>query len=267
MEAGTSALFGEPGVVHRIEDGDADGVPVRIYSHETEAPALVFFHGGGWVLGSLDSHDQLCRTIAADSGCAVVNVDYRLAPEHPYPAAVDDAWNATAWASERFPRIAVGGDSAGGHLAAVTALRARERGVELALQVLVYPITDFSFDTDSYRTHGDVRNLPAASMRWFWNLFLPALASGDDPEVSPLRAPDLRGLAPALVLVSEYDPLCDEGEAYAEALSAAGVPVTLSRYDGMIHGFIRMPAKIDRARDAIAEVSSALRRALLDSAH
>ena len=172
IDEGAAALFGEPGAVHSIEEESADGVPVRIYRHEAETPALVYFHGGGWVIGSLDSHDRLCRTLAAGSGCAVVSVDYRLAPEHPYPAAVEDAWTATAWAAARFPRIAVGGDSAGGHLAALTALTARDRGVDLALQVLAYPVTDCNFDTDSYREHAEVTNLPAASMRWFWDMFL-----------------------------------------------------------------------------------------------
>lgn len=262
LDEGSAALFGEPGAVHEVEDGDADGVPVRVYRHETETPALVYFHGGGWVIGSLESHDRLCRTIAAESGCAVVSVDYRLAPEHPYPAAVEDAWTATAWAAGRFPRIAVGGDSAGGHLAALTALEARDRGVDLALQILAYPVIDFACDTGSYREHANVRNLTADAMRWFWEQFLPDAAEGATPEASPLRAASLSGVAPALVFVAEYDPLCDEGEAYAEALAAAGVPVEYRRYDGMIHGFMRMPAAIDRGRDAIDDVAAALRRAL-----
>ncbi len=264
IDEGTPVLFGEPPEVHRVENGDADGVPVRVYRHEVETPALVYFHGGGWVIGSLDSHHRLCQAIAAESGCAVVSVDYRLAPEHPYPAAVEDAWTATAWAAKRFPRIAVGGDSAGGHLAALTALRARDHDVELALQVLAYPVIDFAFDTPSYLEHDDVRNLPAATMKWFWELFLAGDTTAAPPEVSPLRAASLAGVAPALVTVAEYDPLCDEGKAYAEALAAAGVPVTFHHYDGLIHGFLRMPAVIDRARGAIDEVATALRVALLD---
>ncbi len=261
MDDGAGALFGEPDLVASVEDNDADGVPVRVYDPGADGAALVFFHGGGWVLGSLDSHDLLCRALAARSGCAVVSVDYRLAPEHPYPAAVEDAWTATRWAAERFPRIAVGGDSAGGHLAALMALEARDRSLALALQVLVYPITDYSFDTASYREHAEIANLPAATMRWFWEVFVPDEAARVEPVLSPLRA-DLDGVAPAFVLVAEYDTLCDEGEAYAEALRAAGVPVEFRRYDGMIHGFFRMPAVFDRSRGAIDEVAAAVRGAL-----
>jgi acetyl esterase len=256
-------LFGEPDPVHSVEDGVADGVPVRLYRpSDGELPALVFCHGGGWVIGSLDSHDALCRTLAARSGCAVVSVDYRLAPEHRFPAAVEDAWTATTWAAQRFPRLAVGGDSAGGTLSAVTALRARDRDLPLALQVLVYPVTDFAFDTPSYREHGTSLNLTEETMRWFWEQYLPENEDGADPEVSPLRAPDLAGVAPALVVTAEFDPLCDEAEAYAARLERAGVPVVLSRYDGQVHGFLRMPAVLDRARGGIDEVAAAVRAAL-----
>jgi acetyl esterase len=191
-----------------------------------------------------------------------VAVGYRLAPEHPHPAAVDDAWTATAWAAERFAPLGVGGDSAGGHLAAVVARRARDRGLELALQVLLYPVTDHGCDTPSFRAHGTGTNLTAETMRWFWAQYLPDATLADDPEVSPLRAADLEGLAPALVVTAEYDPLCDEGEAYARRLREAGVPVTLSRYEGQIHGFLRMPAQIRRGREGLDEVARAVRAAL-----
>ena len=217
-----------------MADADADGVPVRVYRPTGRAAgALVYFHGGGWVVGSLDSHDRLCRTLAARAGATVVSVGYRLAPEHPFPAAVEDAWTATCWSAERYRPLALGGDSAGGHLSAVTALRARDRGLPVALQVLVYPVTDRSFDTASYREHGTGLNLTERTMRWFWEQFVH-----DDPppgaehEVSPLRATDVGGVAPALVLTAECDPLRDEGEAYANRLSQAGVPTTLTRYDG-----------------------------------
>ncbi len=256
------ALFGEAVPVASVEDADADGVPVRVYRPaDGEPPGLVWFHGGGWVLGSLDSHDRLCRALAARSGCTVVAADYRLAPEHPYPAAGEDAWTTTLWASGKFAAVAVGGDSAGGHLAAVTALRARDRGVQLALQVLVYPVTDAGCDTQSYADYAEVPNLTAETMRWFWDQFC-ADERRAEPEASVLRAPDLRDLAPALVLTAEYDVLRDEAEAYARRLLDAGVPVTLTRYDGLIHGFLSMPAAIERATDAIDEVAGAVRAAL-----
>jgi acetyl esterase len=192
----------------------------------------------------------------------VIAVEYRLAPEHPYPAAVEDAWTVTAWAAERFSPLAVAGDSAGGQLAAAVALRAREAGVTLALQVLIYPVTNHAFDTRSYREHGEGLVLTTALMRWFWARFLQDETRADEPDCSPLRAPDLAGLPPALVLTGEYDPLRDEGEAFARRLSEAGVPVRLRRYEGLIHGFIRMPAVIDRANDAIDEVAGAVASAL-----
>jgi acetyl esterase len=262
MDEDAPGLFGEAESVATVEGADADGVPVRIYrSVERGAPALVWFHGGGWVLGSLDSHDRLCRTLSARSGCAVVAVDYRLAPEHPYPAAVEDAWTATLWASRRFAGLAVGGDSAGGQLAAVMAVRARDRGLPLALQVLVYPATDAGCDTPSFREHADVPNLTAEAVHWFWDQFCPLDRRGE-PEASVLRSPDLRAVAPALVLTAEYDVLRDEGEAYARHLLDAGVPVTLTRYEGQIHGFLRMPAAIERAHEAIDEVAESVRTAL-----
>lgn len=259
IDEAAADLFGEPDPVDAVEDDDADGVPVRLYRPAGgERRALVYLHGGGWVLGSLASHDPLCRTLAARSGWTVVAADYRLAPEHPHPAAVEDAWTATRWAAGRFERLAVGGDSAGGHLAAVVALRARAGGPALALQLLLYPIADHGFDTPSYREHGTGTNLTEATMRWFWRLYLPDESLADDPEVSPLRAPDLAGAAPAFVVTAGHDPLRDEGEAYARRLADAGVPVTLRRYENQIHGFLRMPAVIDRARDGIDDVAAAL---------
>jgi acetyl esterase len=262
MDEDAPGLFGQPDPIAAVEDSDADGVPVRLYHpEERDLPGLVWFHGGGWTIGSLDSHDRLCRTLAARSGCVVVSVDYRLAPEHPYPAAVDDAWTATQWASKRFAALAVGGDSAGGHLAAVVAVRARDRGLPLSFQVLVYPATDSGLDTPSFREHADVPNLTRDVMRWFWDQFCPVERRAE-PEASVLRASDLQGVAPALVLTVEYDVLRDEGEAYAHRLLAAGVPVTLTHYDGQIHGFLRMPAVIERAHEAIDQVAESVRTAL-----
>jgi acetyl esterase len=262
MDEAAPGLFGEPDHVASVEDADANGVPVRVYGPaDRELPGFLWLHGGGWVLGSLDSHDRLCRALAARSGCVVVAADYRLAPEDPYPAAVEDAWTATLWASRRFPALAVGGDSAGGHLAAVTSLRARDRSVPLALQVLVYPATDAGCDTPSYAEHAGVPNLTAEAMRWFWQQFCPDERRAE-PEASVLRARDLRGVAPALVVTAEYDVLRDEGEAYARRLRDEGVHVTLTRYDGQIHGFLRMPAAIERANEAIDEVAESVRTAL-----
>jgi acetyl esterase len=263
MDDDAPVLFGEADAIASIVDADADGVPVRIYrADDRELPGLVWFHGGGWTIGSLDSHDRLCRTLAARCGCALVSVDYRLAPEHPYPAAVEDAWTATLWASRRFAGLAIGGDSAGGHLAAVVAVRARDRGLVLALQALVYPATDGGLDTPSFREHADVPNLTREVMHWFWDQFCPVERRAE-PEASVLRALDLRGVAPAFVLTAEYDVLRDEGEAYARRLLDAGVPAMLTRYEGQIHGFLRMPAVIERAREAIDQVAESVRTALL----
>ena len=255
-------LFGPVAELVAVEDVDADGVPARVYRPVAEAlPGLVYFHGGGWVVGNLGSHDPLCRTLAARSGCALIAVDYRLAPEHPYPAAVEDAWTATLWAAQRFSPLAVGGDSAGGQLAASVALRARDADLALALQALIYPVTDQAFDRRSYRDQTEGRALNAEQMTWFSDQYLTDEAQAAEPDCSPLRAADLAGLPPALVLTAEYDPLCDEGEAYARRLSEAGVAVTQRRYDGLIHGFIRMPGMLERATDAIDEVATAVRAA------
>jgi len=272
MEEGAADLFGpfEPVPFEDRElPGPAGPIQVRVYSPGGGgSPVLVYFHGGGWVLGSVETAHGVCSTLARSSGCAVVSVDYRLAPEHAFPAAVEDAWAATVWVAEHAEEVggrpgalAVGGDSAGGNLAAICSLRARDRSLPLALQLLVYPVLDADLETGSYRAFAEGYWLTREGMRWFWEQYLPA---GDwfRPEASPLRAPDLRGVAPALVITAEYDVLRDEGEAYARRLEEAGVPVTLSRYDGMIHGFFRLPGVIGRARDALDEAAAALRAAL-----
>jgi acetyl esterase len=248
--------------------GPAGEIPVRVYRPGDEsAPVLAYFHGGGWVLGGLNTHHGVCATLARLSGCVVCSVYYRLAPEHRFPAALEDAWAATTWLAEHAEEVggrpgahAVGGDSAGGNLAAVCALRARDSGLPLALQLLVYPVTDADLDTSTYREFADGYSLTAHSMGWFWDHYLPV---GDrfHPDASPLRAADVGGTAPAFVLTAEFDPLRDEGEAYARRLEEAGVPVTLCRYEGMIHGFYRMPAVIERANDALAESAEAVRAA------
>jgi acetyl esterase len=255
---------------HRIPVGDAQ-LPVRCYmpSGSGPFPALVFFHGGGWVIGDIGTHDGICRSLANASGCAVASVDYRLAPEHKYPVAADDAFAATRFIAQHGDqlgidgrRLAVGGDSAGGNLAAVVSLMSRDRGgPQLALQILVYPVTQHGFDTPSYREHAEGYLLTRNSMRWFWDHYLRRPEDGAEPYASPLSARNLEGLPPALVITAEYDPLCHEGEAYAARLREAGVPVTLTRYPGMIHGFFRMINLVDKARGARDEVAAALRKA------
>jgi acetyl esterase len=196
-------------------------------------------------------------------------VDYRLAPEHKYPTAVEDAFAATGWIAREGGRLGIdarrlaeGGDSEGGNLAAAVSLLAKERGgPELALQILVYPVTRHGFDTGSYRQHAEGYLLTRSAMRWFWDHYLARPEQGEEPCASPLLARSLEGLPPALVITAEYDPLCDEGEAYAARLREAGVPVTVTRYPGMIHGFLRMLNLVDKARAARDEAASALRKA------
>lgn len=268
--AAAPAFAGEAPPLARVEDTVVAGVPVRVYASERAAglPATIYFHGGGWVVGSVDTHDALCRRLAADSGSLVVSVEYRLAPEHPHPAAADDAWAVTEWlvrSGEEIgadpTRVAVAGDSAGGNLAAVATIRARDAGLGLRLQVLIYPVTDHDLDTPSYLANAEGYGLVRESMRWYWDHYCPDPARRRDPLASPLRAPDLAGVAPAYVLVCELDPLHDEGVAFAGRLQAAGVPVQLRREPGMIHGFLRIPGAIGRAREAAADIGAALRAA------
>jgi len=259
-----------PGTIRdRQIPGPHGPIPVRIYAPESKGPhpLLAYFHGGGWVLGSVATADVACRALAAATGCVLVSVDYRLAPEHEFPVPLDDCTAAVRWLAEHAAevdadpaRIAVGGDSAGGNLSAAVALRLRdEGGPRLAHQMLVYPVTDASFETRSYRENGEGYFLTRAGMEWFWNHYLPGPADAANPLASPLRAPDLRGLPPATVITAEFDPLRDEGEAYAERLREAGVPVRLTRYDGVIHGFFGMVDTLDQADEAIREAAAALR--------
>ncbi|WP_019633372.1 alpha/beta hydrolase [Actinomadura atramentaria] len=243
-----------PRVADLAVDGPDGPVPVRLYRPEPAGaplPALVYLHGGGWVLGGLENVDVSCRDLAAEAGCAVLSVDYRLAPEHPFPAAVRDAWAVTeAVAADpgRFgadpARLAVGGDSAGGNLAAVVALLARDRGVDLAHQLLVYPVTDTARDTPSWRDYGSGYGLDGEEMARFMELYR-AGADPADPLLAPLRAPDLSGVAPATVVTAEYDILRDEGDAYARRLAAAGVPVAHRCFPGVVHSFFLLPELFD----------------------
>jgi len=267
---------GEPETVAKVENRTVPGprgeIPVRIYTPEGRAPfpVLVYFHGGGWVIGNLDTHDPLCRHLANAAGCVVVSVDYRLAPEHPYPAAAEDAYAATRWTAANAvalgtdaARLAVGGDSAGGNLAAVVALMARDRGgPPLVFQLLVYPVTDTpASDHPSYRENADGYFLTRDMMHWFWSHYCGRDVDVADAYLCPLRARDLGRVAPALVITAEFDPLRDEGEAYAGRLREAGVPVRLRRYPGMIHGFFGMGALLTKAREATRDAADALRAA------
>ncbi|NQT16750.1 MAG: alpha/beta hydrolase [Planctomycetes bacterium] len=256
----------------RTVPGPAGPIPVRIYVPRGEGPwgILVFYHGGGWVLGGIATHDVTCCQLADAAGCMVVSVDYRLAPEHKYPAAVDDAYAAVEWVFEHAEsmggdprRVAVGGDSAGGNLAAAVCLMARDRNAfQPRFQLLIYPIVDYHLNTPSYLENAEGCFLTRETMKWFWQCYLQRDEDGRHPYASPLRAEDLGGLPEALVITAEYDPLRDEGEAYAARLRQAGVTVTQTRYDGMIHAFFRRTAQFDKARAAMQEVSEALRRAL-----
>jgi acetyl esterase len=253
----------------RVEDALVPGVdvPVRLYasSDADGLPVVVFFHGGGWVLSSVDGHDHVARRLATLTRALVVSVDYRLAPEHPFPAPHDDCWAVTAWLHEHArtwggdaTRIAVCGDSAGGNLAAGVALRARDVGIPLVLQALVYPcIDDDPSRSPSMRENATGYFLEAADMVWFWDQFVPA-AHRNDPRAVPARADDLVGLAPAFVQTAEYDPLRDEGESYARRLEAAGVPTVLVRYPGVVHGFMTRWTLMARAHEALDDLANAL---------
>ena len=252
--------------------GPAGQIPIRVYTPEGPGPfpLLLFFHGGGFVVGDLDSYEQTCRTLCRGAGHVVVALDYRLAPEHKFPAASDDCLAAVRWAAEHAAemnadptRLVVAGDSAGGNLATVTALRIRdEGGPPLRGQLLLYPVTDYHTPpTPSYLANANGYLLTRDIMIWFWAHYLDDPSQASHPHAAPLRAPDLRSLPPALVITAEFDPLRDEGERYAERLEQAGVPTMLSRYDGMIHGFCMLGALFAESRRAMDEVNAWLKGA------
>jgi acetyl esterase len=274
-----SAVMGamdDPPEVAAVEDrviaGPAGDVPVRIYTPDAPAPrpVVAFFHGGGFVICSVETHDGLARRLANALGAVVVSVEYRLAPEARCPAAAEDCYAATQWVHEHAAelggdpaRLMVAGDSAGGNLAAVVSLMAREQGgPPITSQALVYPVIDAACDAPSYTENAEGYFLTAPGMRWFWGHYLGPDGDGAHPHASPIRAGDLSGLPPAVVITAEFDPLRDEGEAYAEALQAAGVPVVVRRYDGMIHGFVSMPMLFPEADDAVARIADATSAAL-----
>ena len=250
--------------------GPGGKLRIRVYTPRGGGPfpLLVFFHGSGFVLCSLDTHDGMCRNLCAGGGCVVASVDYRLAPEHKFPAGVEDCLQATSWAAAHAAelgadpaRIAVAGDSAGANMAAVTALRIRdEGGPALCGQLLLYPVTDYHTPgTPSYAENADGYGLSRETMKWFWGHYLRDPAEGAHPHASPLRASDLSRLPPALVITAEYDPLRDEGELYAGKLRDAGVLTALTRYDGVNHGFMFWVGVVDKAGAAMRESCDWLR--------
>lgn len=250
--------------VHHMRDVVADGVNCRLYrpNDNTNLGLLLYFHGGGWVVGDLESHDAVCRSLCNKSGVAILAVDYRLAPEHKFPAAIEDAVTVTRWAHANAAslgcnpeRIAVGGDSAGGNLAAVVA---QLQIVPLVFQLLIYPVTDARMATPSYEENKNGPLLTRGGMEWFFDHYIGGVTNNVDPRVSPVMASDavIAGTPPALVITAEFDPLRDEGEQYAARLSANGVSTSLVRYYGMFHGFLSMADFLDDGRAAHAQAAS-----------
>ena len=256
--------------------GPAGDIPVRIYKPRGAGaglPILVYYHGGGWVIGDLDTHDYAARKLCVGANCVVVAVDYRLAPEAQFPAAVDDSWAALQWVAANAEslggdpnRIAVGGDSAGGNLSAVMSLLARDAGgPKLAFQLLIYPAVDMEFSRPSIDENADGYVLTKDHMIWFRAHYLSTDADRADFRASPLLADDHSGLPPALVITAEFDPLRDEGRDYAEKLQAAGVPTTLSNYEGQVHVFFQLSPILDGGRRAVDEACAALRQAFAET--
>lgn len=274
-EAMNLRFAGPPPPIADVRDieipGPAGAIPARVYTPAGRAPfpLLAYFHGGGFTIGTIAGYDSTLRALANASGCVVASIDYRLAPEHPFPAGLDDCFAATAWLSEHAAslgadpaRLAVGGDSAGGNLAAVVAMLARDRGgPHIAFQLLVYPTTDGDTTRGSYATYGEGHLLTTDLCRWFTAQYVPA-GSERDVRHRVLHAPSHRDLPPAHVLVAECDPLYDEAEAYARALREAGVPTTFASYPGMIHGFFNYSGMLDQSRKAVADAGAVLRAAL-----
>ena len=262
--------------VHKVEDikipSAAGPIPARIYtpSNETSLPVLVWFHGGGWVVGDLESADATARHLCNESSSVIISIDYRLAPETKFPGASDDCYTATQWVSENASslnadpeKIAVGGDSAGGNLAAVVSLMARDnQGPKIGFQLLVYPVTEMNFNTKSYIDNAEGYQLSRDGMIWYWDHYLEDKEAANNPYAAPMKAESLQNLPPALIITAEYDPLRDEGKAYAERLKAEGVTTQYTMYSGMIHGFFGMASVVDKGRAAVKEAADAMRKAL-----
>jgi acetyl esterase len=273
--AGAGVLELPKAPLARVEDfaipaRDGHPLPARLYAptHDAGLPLLLYLHGGGFTIGSIDTHDILCRELSRLAGCMVVSLDYRLAPEHKFPTASNDAWDALAWLAARgaslgadTTRLAVGGDSAGGTLAAVNAILARDAGLPLALQLLLYPGCAAHQDTESHHTYAQGMVLEEAAITWFFGNYVHSRAEREDWRFAPLLAPDVDGVAPAWVGLAECDPLVDEGVQYADKLRLAGVAVDLEIYRGVTHEFIKMGRAIAEARQAHADAARALRHA------
>ncbi len=245
-------------------DGPESPISVRAYAPDgDDLPTLAYFHGGGWVRGDLDSHDGFCRRLADAADCLVVAADYRRAPEHPFPAALDDCYAVTDWLADHATalggdpgRLGVAGDSAGANLAAAVALLARERGgPDIDYQQLLYPVLDYAFDTGSYESYGDGYFLTTEAARYYWDQYLASDVDAHNPLAAPLRASDCSDLPPATVLTAGFDPLRDEGEAYADRLRDAGVQVEYTEFEGQIHGFLLFPGVVDRVETAVRELA------------
>ncbi|MBV9903483.1 MAG: alpha/beta hydrolase fold domain-containing protein [Alphaproteobacteria bacterium] len=245
------------------------GVPIRVYTPvgggRDLMPALVYFHGGGWVIGNLETHDGLCRLMANEGNFRVIAVDYRMGPEHKYPAAYDDALAALSWVAANAAdigvdanRIAVGGDSAGGALAAICAQQAKAKGIPLDAQMLLFPVTQIGELTGSLKEFAVGYFLEKETLDWFYESYLPAGADKSDPRISPLRAKDLSGLPPAYIMLGGFDPLHDEGMQYADKLRAAGVPVTVADHSDMVHCFVYLQAILPQAHEALAAAAKAV---------
>ncbi|MGI5290234.1 alpha/beta hydrolase [Nonomuraea polychroma] len=261
-----------PPPLHLVEQrtipGPAGEIPIRVYrpSPETDLPVLLYFHGGGWTIGTLDGVETLCRTLSEKAHCVVVSVDYRLAPEHKFPAAVEDCYAALEWVAAHAGeigadagRIAVGGDSAGGNLSASISILARDRnGPQIALQLLVYPATEYAVERASWREHATASLLTAEDVLWFWGHYLRDEADRSDPRATPSNAPSLAGLPPAFVLTAEYDPIRDDGEQYAQRLREAGVPVIAKRYPRVFHGFFTMVGLLGKTKEALEDAAARL---------
>jgi acetyl esterase len=271
--AGLARLYPHGPDVARAEDvvvpGPAGGLPARVLAPARPRGVLLYLHGGGWVIGSIAEHESLGRVLAERTGCTVVLASYRLAPEHPWPAAVEDAWAALTWVATRLPELAgpgaplvVAGDSAGANLATVVSRRARdEGGPAIALQVLVYPMTDADFGTGSYTDPANQLALNRHTLRWFWDHYVPT-GQRRHPDVAPMQAPDLSGLPPAVLITAEHDVLRDEGAAYAQRLQAAGVPVEYRQFDSQMHGFFTMVGLLPGHTDGVDFVATQIDRHL-----
>ena len=256
-------------ISHQLIPGPGGDLLARIYKPRGKGPfpVLVYFHGGGWVIATIDTYDSSCRALANAANCMVVSVAYRQAPENKFPAAAEDAYAATQWVMSNAAqlngdpkRVAVGGESAGGNLAAVTCLMARDKkGLMPVHQMLIYPVTNYAFDTPSYQENANAKPLNRAMMMWFWNHYLKSAADGSNPYASPLRAENFRNLPPATVITAEIDPLRSEGQAYAQQLQKAGVSVKATNYNGVTHEFFGAGAVVDKAKQAVREAATGLR--------